>query len=291
MIGSFLREFGTLLATVIPYFAVGLLAAVALRRRLAARRWVGRWSRGARGVYAATAAGALLPGCCMAAVPMATALKVAGASRGVVAAFLLTSPLMSPQAFLLTWGVLGWRMALARLLSTFTLLPLVGLGIEARERRLGAGARAAMGAGKSLAVLPSHEPVSFWRESLDLALDYGRWILVGLLVAALLSVLVPADFIPRTVGSSGPLAYLLAAAVGIPAYICEGEEVPLAYGMLRLGLGPGPALTFLLGAVGTCVPTLIVSARLIGRRTTVAVAGAWFAFSILAGVTYQWLLA
>lgn len=281
------REFLYLLVTVLPYFVAGLALAVGLRRLLPATLWLKRWASGARGVYAATLAGALLPGCCMAAVPMAAALQVAGASRGVVAAFLLTSPLLSPQAFLLTWGVLGWRMALARLVSTFALLPVMGLGIEACDRGRGSRPPAR---GESLALL-TPAGSSFWREVADLAFDYGRWLLLGLLIAAVLTGLAPPDLIARSVGATGPLAYLLAAAVGIPAYICEGEEVPLAYGMLRLGLGEGPTLTFLLGAVGTCLPTLVVSARLIGRRTTLAVAACWFAFSILAGVAYQSLAA
>lgn len=289
MIAAVARELAALTVTVLPYFAGGLLLAVGLRRLLPDRRWQGRWVSGARGVYAATLAGALLPGCCMAAVPMAASLQVAGASRGVVTAFLMTSPLLSPQAFLLTWGVLGFRMALARLVSTFALLPALGLLVDARDRRPRTPRPPLPEAG-GLPLAPSPPPPPWWREVADLALDYGRWVLVGLLVAAALTAIVPADLIPRTVGSSGPLAYLLAAAVGIPAYICEGEEVPLAYGMLRLGLGEGPALTFLLGAVGTCLPTLIVATRLIGRRTTLTVAGAWFAFSILAGAAYQAML-
>jgi hypothetical protein len=35
--------------------------------------------------------------------------------------------------------------------------------------------------------------------------------------------------------------------------------VPLTVGLLAAGLGPGPSLTFLLGSVGTCVPTLLMS--------------------------------
>ncbi len=282
------HEFTSLLIQVLPYFAAGLTLAVLLRRRLGALSWGKRWLSGVPGVYSATLLGAILPGCCMAAVPMAAGMKAAGASRGVVATFLLTSPLLSPQAFLLTWAVLGRGMALARFLSTVLLLPLMGLGIELWDRRRGTAPRLPVDTGRRLPVAPQEPAAPFWRQWWDLAAEYGRWLLLGMLVAALAAAFLPADLIQRLVGeASGPLAYLAAAAVGVPAYICEGEEVPLAYGLLRLGLGPGPVLTFLLGAVGSCLPTLILSVRLIGRRTTLAVALFWFAFSILAGFLYE----
>jgi hypothetical protein len=289
MIAAWARELASLLVDVLPYFAAGLVAAVLLRRWAPLARLRGRWLHGARGVYGAAVAGAILPGCCLAAVPMAAGLKAAGAGRGVVAAFLLTSPLLSPQALALTWGVLGWRMALARVAGTFAFLPLAGLAIEALDRRRAAGAAVAgaEGPGTRLSLAPGPAAPALWRELVDLGLDYGRWLLVGLVVTSVATALAPPDLLARTLGASGPLAYVAAAAVGIPAYICEGEEVPLALGLLRLGLGPGPALTFLLGAVGTCLPTLIISTRLIGRRTTLAVAAAWFVFSIAAGMAYQ----
>lgn len=35
--------------------------------------------------------------------------------------------------------------------------------------------------------------------------------------------------------------------------------MPLTYALLKLGLGPGLAFTFLLGSVGTCIPTVIMA--------------------------------
>jgi uncharacterized membrane protein YraQ (UPF0718 family) len=95
------------------------------------------------------------------------------------------------------------------------------------------------------------------------------YFLAGMLVAAVLSTLVPEDAVPELLGgSSGVWAFALAAAVGIPLYVCEGEEVPLTVGLLAAGLGPGPSLTFLLGSVGTCVPTLLMSRGILGERAT-----------------------
>ena len=75
------------------------------------------------------------------------------------------------------------------------------------------------------------------------------YFFIGLLLAALLPVLVPIELIPNTIGDRPVIAYLLAAVVGIPVYVCEGEEIPLTYSLLALGLASGPAFTFMMGAV------------------------------------------
>ncbi len=284
----FTQEFLSLLLQVAPYFAVGLGVAVLLRRLFSSVRWRPQWMSGLRGIAAATGLGAVLPGCCVAALPMAAGMRAAGATRGVVATFLLTSPLLSPQTFVLTWAVLGKGVALARVLATVVLLPLLGVGIEIWDLRRPAVVAGRTSPASALPMAPPEPAPSFWRQWWNLARETGPWLLFGLIIAALAAALMPEDSITRLLGdASGPMAYVAAAAIGVPAYICEGEEVPLAYGLLRLGLGAGPTLTFLLAAVGSCLPTLIVSTRLIGRALTALVAVFWFVFSILAGVLYE----
>jgi uncharacterized protein len=87
--------------------------------------------------------------------------------------------------------------------------------------------------------------------------------------------------------AGGVWAFALAAIVGIPLYVCEGEEVPLTAGLLAAGLGPGPSLTFLLGSVGTCVPTLLMSRGILGDRATSFYLAFWIAFAIGVGAVYQ----
>ncbi len=113
-----------------------------------------------------------------------------------------------------------------------------------------------------------------------------------MLIAAALSALLPEEAIPGFLGgSSGFWAYVLAALVGIPLYVCEGEEVPITYALVERGLGPGPALTFLLGSVGTCVPTMFMARNIIGRRATVFYIVIWFVFAIVSGILLQAFLA
>jgi uncharacterized protein len=117
------------------------------------------------------------------------------------------------------------------------------------------------------------------------------YFLLGMVVAAALSALVPEDAVPRVLGAAGGVwAFTLAAVVGIPLYVCEGEEVPLTVGLLAAGLGPGPSLTFLLGSVGTCVPTLLMSRGILSERATTFYLTFWIAFAVSVGAAYQALV-
>ena len=69
---------------------------------------------------------------------------------------------------------------------------------------------------------------------------------------------VGADRIEQWMGD-GAWAYAVAVAAGIPAYVCEGgEEVPLTAALVTMGVGIGPAFTFMQASVGTCPPTLMM---------------------------------
>ncbi len=106
-------------------------------------------------------------------------------------------------------------------------------------------------------------------------------------IASIFTVLIPPGAIPKHIGSSGAFAYLVAVLVGIPVYICEGEEIPLTLTLLKLGLGGGPAFSFLLGSVGTCIPTMIMAQKIIGKRPVVFYIIYWFIFAVFSGLIFS----
>ena len=312
-------EFVTLTLEVLPFFAIGVVTGAALQAFVPAR-WVERafGARGQRSLYAAVAAGAVLPGCACATMPMAAGLQRGSSARlGTVAAFIFVSPLLSPVTVALTWGMLGWRMTAARVAASLLGSVVLGLAVNRFEPwfRVGLGDQpsavppvdaasccgpAPTGCASSdatscnSAVLVSDPSTAaggwprFWPALGGILRTVTPYFLLGMLIAAGLSALLPEAAIPRFLGgSSGVWAYLLAAVVGIPLYVCEGEEVPITYALLARGLGPGPALTFLLGSVGTCVPTILMSRSVIGRRATAFYTAFWLVFVIAAGLVFQ----
>lgn len=305
-----MREFFVLMAKVLPFFLLGAIAGAAFQALLS-RKWPDRLfgGGGLRPLFAAVSAAALLPGCSCATMPMAAGLKDAGAPRlGTTTAFIFMSPLLSPVTVVLTWAMLGWRMTAARVAASFAGSIALGLFVNRFEDWFSCG-RPAMPerAGTTEGEQPfcgaacDDGPGGCAQES-PAAPGFGPalrgilravtpYFLLGMLIAAALSALLPEEAIPRFLGgSSGPWAYLLAALAGVPLYVCEGEEVPITFALHSRGLGPGPSLTFLLGSVGTCIPTMLMSRNVIGRRATVGYVVFWFLFAIGSGALFQILV-
>lgn len=291
-----IREFASLTLRVLPYFLLGAVTAAALKV-YASPRWTNRlFASGTRSVWLASVLAAVLPGCSCATGPMAQGLHRQGASLGTTTAFLMMSPLLAPTTLVLTWGVLGWPFALARVIVPFLFIPLLGLLLNRMDGRIGWGAPRPVAGGAVEAHddccnVPSHALETaarprFVPEFVLILKELTRPFLLGLAIAAALAALLPDDIIPKTIGAAGPFAFLAAALIGIPLYVCEGEEVVLTYAALGVGLAPGPAFTFLLGSVGTCIPTMLMAQGIIGRRATVLYTGAWFVFAIGAGMIF-----
>lgn len=290
---AFAKEFLSLTWMVLPYFlggaAFGAALDVFLKPEFALKHLKGGWLSMSK----AAVLGMIMPGCSCATMPMAEGLRRKGADLGTVTSFLLASPLVSPQTLILTFAVLGWKFTLARALAA--LLGAIGVGALFLElERAGAlpdipapAAEKKCCSGCGCGSAEEDEPKKFWPVFVDILKDLGKYFLIGMAIASLLTVLLPPGFIMKYIGSSGPLAYLASALLGVPLYVCEGEEIPLTLSLMKLGLGPGPAFTFLLGSVGTCIPTMIMSQKLIGRRGLVFYAAWWLLFSLGAGLLFS----
>jgi uncharacterized protein len=299
------ETFAELMVTVLPWFAAGILTA-AIVETVVPVGWAQRVLTGRSGVPAAVTAGAVLPGCSCTTMPLAAGLSgLAGPRVGTLTAFVFVSPLLSPITVLLTLSLLGWEMTTARVLAALGGSLAIGLVINRYEPRFRAAPELLPVAGADPAAdccadrpcePTAAEPIAthwaeFGRSAKRILRSVVPYFLLGMLVAAVLAALVPEDAVPSVLGDAGGLwAFALAAVVGIPLYVCEGEEVPLTVGLLAAGLGPGPSLTFLLGSVGTCVPTLLMSRGILGERATSFYLAFWIVFAIGVGAVYQALV-
>lgn len=293
-LSAFIKEFASLTWMVLPYFiggaALGAALDVFVKPEFALKHLRGGWLSMAK----ASILGMVLPGCSCAVMPMAEGLRRKGADLGTVVSFLLASPLLSPQTLVLTYAVLGWKFAAARTLAAFCGAMMIGgifLWLERRRpgfldlpapepvKKCGSGC----GCSGEAEDAP---PKKFMPVFLDILKDLGKYFVLGMAIASALTALLPQGIIMRYIGSSGPLAYIAAVLLGVPLYVCEGEEIPLTLSLLKLGLGPGPAFAFLLGSVGTCIPTMIMSQKLIGRRGLLIYAVWWVLFAFAAGILF-----
>ena len=101
----------------------------------------------------------------------------------------------------------------------------------------------------------------------DLWNDIAAWFLFGLLLAGLITVLIPDDIFSRYLGAGLP-AMLLMLAIGIPLYICASASTPIAAALILKGVSPGAALVFLLAGPATNLASLTVLIGTLGKRAT-----------------------
>ena len=102
----------------------------------------------------------------------------------------------------------------------------------------------------------------------DLLGDIGKWLLIGIAIAGVISALVPDDFF-ITYLSSEFLSLLIMLGVGIPLYICASASTPVAAALVLKGLSPGAALVFLLAGPATNAATITVISRYLGKSATI----------------------
>jgi len=117
----------------------------------------------------------------------------------------------------------------------------------------------------------------------DLWGDMAPWFFFGLLLAGLITVLIPDDLFSRHLGSGLP-AMLLMLAVGIPLYICATASTPIAAALILKGVSPGAALVFLLAGPATNMASITVLLGTMGKRATAIYLAAIAVCSVLLGL-------
>ncbi len=91
-------------------------------------------------------------------------------------------------------------------------------------------------------------------------------LLVGVFVAGMLRVVIPADFVSQHFGSSTVLATLAAVLFGVFMYFPTLVEVPMARMFLDLGMGKGVLLAYLLADPVISLPSILVVRQFIGTK-------------------------
>ncbi len=255
-------------AQMAPYLLFGFAAAGVLHVAIPTT-WVARHLGGGGWppVVKAALVGVPLPLCSCGVIPVATSLRRQGASRGAVAAFLMSTPQTGVDSILVTWGLLGPVIAIVRPIAAFLSGVLVGLVVGFKPAPPPDPGEASSNAP------PSTQPPR-WQRALrhgliTLPRDIGRELIVGLVIAGLFGAIIPPNLFADRIPAGWP-SMLLMLAVGIPIYVCSTASVPIALGLIRAGISPGAAMVFLITGPATNAATLTTLGRILGPRSTVA---------------------
>jgi hypothetical protein len=91
-------------------------------------------------------------------------------------------------------------------------------------------------------------------------------LLLGVFIVGVIGKLLPKEFVSKWVGGNSVLAAFLATLSGQLMYFGTLTESPFIDTMLKLGMGKGPALAFLLTGPGMSLPSMLAIGRLFGIR-------------------------
>ncbi|MBU77047.1 MAG: hypothetical protein CMK63_08650 [Pseudoalteromonadaceae bacterium] len=121
---------------------------------------------------------------------------------------------------------------------------------------------------------------NFWH----LFLLSAPWLMLGLFIAGLLNVYLPANFLNRHLGKEGLWTTVKAAFIGAPMPLCSCGVIPAAIGLRRAGASKSATTAFLVSTPETGVDSVSVSYVLLGPFMAVIRPIAAVCSAIVAGV-------
>ncbi len=358
-----------------PYLLITIPLAVAVNM-VGAAKYINRafQTRPIIAIFAATIVGAFSPFCSCGVIPIIASLLIGGVPLAPVMSFWIASPSMDPEIFFLSVAMVGWKLAVWRLASTFLLSLSAGfithflmrrgwlgnevllsakppakrkirraiLDIYQRVKRNlvptrliirtelaiagetsmkccstvnqpeSVGSSALAGQKNYGLLLPSidsapidtscgsecdsagcekqiTEKIAFWRrlsnETFKATLMVAKFMALAFFLEALITLIVPAEWIAGLLGKQNHYSVLLAAAIGVPAYTSNLTALPMISGLLSQGMDPGAALAFLIAGPTTTLPAMAAVWGLVSKRVFFL----YISFALLGAIVFGYI--
>ncbi len=227
---------------------------------------------GGRGIWPimkASLLGIPLPLCSCSVIPVAASLRRHKAGHGATSAFLISTPQTGIDSLLATISLMGPVFAIFRTLCAFVSGVLGGAIVDLVSPEESAVEEHCSDACCS----PHAEGNRFMRAMTHgfgtLVDDVSGPLLLGLVIAGLISAFVPESLFTEHIGEGLP-AMLLMLALGIPIYVCATASIPIAAAMIMKGVSPGAALVFLMTGPATNAASITTIWRMFGTRAGIA---------------------
>ena len=296
-----------------PFLLFGVLTAAALKVYVGTDRLGALLRRRTPvAVGGAVVAAVATPFCSCGTTAVVLSALASAVPWAPIVAFMVASPLTSPDELLLSAGLFGWGFALLFFGASIA-LGIAGGAVAYVAERAGllrgqarwsepacpcsverVPSRAALSMGPGAASVLEFQP--WWlRVRLDVyareVVRMGRSMLllfVGFAAIGYAAIgLIPTAWMTTLLSGSSPVSVVIAATAGIPFYVSSEGSLPLVASLMHGGMGVGPAMAFLITGAGTSVGA-ISGGLLIARWRVIAlvVGTLWvgaIVFGLLAG--------
>ena len=282
------------------FLALGVMSAAALKVYVGTERITGLFQRRTgSAVVGSVAAAVATPFCSCGTTAVVLSMIATTAPWAPIVAFMVASPLTSPDELFVSAGLFGWPFAIYFFASSIILGLAAGAvafvaqraGLLENQARFAerstctspecatapAPTRVAVGIGPGAAAVAEFElRRDRWRlgELGREAFAMGRQMLVLFVGFAAIGyaaiAIIPTAWLTTLLGGSSPLSVVIAATLGVPFYVSSEGSLPLVAGLMAGGMGTGPAMAFLITGAGTSIGA-ISGALLIARWRVLAI--------------------
>jgi len=234
-------------------------------------------------------------------------MLAAGAPMAPVMVFLISSPLMSPSAFLITLGSLGMSIAMWKLISAVVLGLAAGLVTDRLLKKgylgrsilrvatssNGQDQNASCSSGDKGARISQkrrtimEEVMTFLQVTGKYSIFIGKFIIIAVIAQAIMVRYVPQDWVSALVGMKNSYSVLISTIVGIPTYVSSISAVPLLRGLMDLGMDKGAVLAFIIAGPIMSVPSILAVMALFKQKALYIYITLGFFGALIFGYTYR----
>lgn len=282
------------------FFVAGLIYIFVSAEKIA--KYLGRGK--IRSVIYASFWGIPIPLCSCGVLPTAISLKKQGANNGATIAFLISTPESGVDSIAITYALLDPIMTIARPISAFITATTAGIlenisgSMHESDVNLTQDTCKIDGccSGDNCSEDDHKGHHSFLEKIwaglkyafIDLIGDIAKWLIIGIIIAGLISYLIPADFVTEYLGG-GIQSLIIMLIIGIPLYICATASTPIAAALVLKGMSPGAALVFLLAGPATNTAAIPVVTKFLGKKATGIYLATIAVMSVILGLTLDYV--
>ncbi len=283
---NFINSLVDLLNAMSPYLLLGFFFAGILKAWFP-QRWIDRYMGKSnwKSVINTAILGIPLPLCSCGVIPTGISFYRNGASKGSSVSFLISTPQTGVDSIMVTYSLLGLPFAIIRVIvalitgiigGTFTNFTGKSDNIDSYLSNTCANDK--MGVKNGF--------IGVFRYGFyEFLMDIAKWLIIGILIAAVLAVVIPDDFFSMYLNNE-LLSMLVVLLASVPLYLCATASVPIAAVLMLKGLSPGAALVLLMAGPATNAATITIINKVFGNKTLLAYLGS----IILGALTFGLLI-
>jgi len=263
---AYFIEFFELLKEMSPWLLLGFLFAGVLHIYMPEKK-IKKYMGGnnLQSVTNASLLGIPLPLCSCGVIPTGIAFYKEGASKGSTVSFLISTPQTGIDSILVTYSMLGLPFATLRPIVAFFSGIFGGVVTNMTNNKKSSKSIPAEKEEKEKKVEGKFRLMMRYA-FVDFLMDIAKWLIIGLAIAALISLILPADFFTQYLANEY-LSMLIVLLAAIPIYVCATGSVPIVAVLMMKGLSPGAALVFLMAGPATNTATMAVIGKAIDKKT------------------------